>query len=302
MFKGTLSRISKLVIFAVLAVLLILSFTACGPAPTPSPGPSFSQYELAYKLLDKYPDLFWCDPDFYPVGRDEESNAQEQFPAIRANALEFTVILQKLGLPQKSDYTAAEKLDIYRQHKLLSYGVQMAPVTDGYSFALRTGNEGVEGKRYEGIITIGGKITVTKTEDSFNTCPICLAEGTLIDTPDGAIPVESLRPGMKVWTLDGSGNRVAAGLVKTSSVPVPTDFRLVRVTLSDGRSVSASPGHPAPDNRPLAAFRPGDWLDGAIVVSAEQIEYAGDATYDILPEGGTGLYWAGGILLRSTLW
>jgi len=301
MYKGTLSRIAKSGIFAVLAAMVILSFAACSPARV-SPTFSFSQYELAYQLIAKYPDLFWCDPDFYPVARDEEANALEQFPAIQANALEFITIWRHLGLAQKSDYSATEKLGIYRQHKLLSYGVQMAPAPDGYSFALRTGNEGVEGKRYEGVITFGGKITVTKTEDSFNTCPICLAEGTLIDTPDGPVPVERLRPGMKVWTLDGSGRRVAAGLVKNSSTPVPPGFRLVRITLGDGRSVSASPGHPASDDRPLADFRPGDWLDGAVVVSAEQIEYAGGATWDILPEGGAGLYWAGGILLRSTLW
>ena len=64
MFKTTLSPISKLDIFALIVALLILSFTACGPTPTPSPSPSFSQYELAYQLIDKYPDLFWCDPDF----------------------------------------------------------------------------------------------------------------------------------------------------------------------------------------------------------------------------------------------
>jgi hypothetical protein len=301
MFKRITNPTSKLGIFFALVVLVILSFTACGPARV-SPTFSFSQYTLAYQLIARYPDLFWCDPDFYPVGRDEEANALEQFPVIQANTLEFNTIMSQLGLPHKLNYSAAEKLSIYRQHKLISYGVQMAPVADGYSFALRTENEGVEGKRYEGIITVGGKITVTKTEDSFNICPICLAVGTLIATPDGLIPVELLRPGMKVWTLDGSGNRVAAPLVKTSSTPVPADFRLVRVTLDDGRSVSASPGHPAADNRPLADFRPGDTLDSAIVVSLEPIEYAGRATYDILPEGGSGLYWAGGILLRSTLW
>src|SRR4030042_2211704 len=151
MFKRTLSRVSKLGIFAVLTVLLLLSFAACGPTTTPFP---FTQYQLAYQLVEKYPDLFWCDPDFYPIGRDEEANALEQFPAIESSVIKFAAILQKLGLPQKSDYTAAEKLSIYRQHKLISYGVQMSPVTDGYSFALRTGNEGVEGKRYEGTITL----------------------------------------------------------------------------------------------------------------------------------------------------
>jgi hypothetical protein len=33
----------------------------------------------------------------------------------------------------------------------------------------------------------------------------------------------------------------------------------------------------------------------------EHVIYHGDATYDLLPDSSTGLYWANGILLRSTL-
>jgi len=38
-----------------------------------------------------------------------------------------------------------------------------------------------------------------------------------------------------------------------------------------------------------------------LVVSIENAVYNGGATYDILPAGTTGLYWANGILLKSTL-
>jgi len=31
------------------------------------------------------------------------------------------------------------------------------------------------------------------------------------------------------------------------------------------------------------------------------VAYSGDRTYDLLPAGPTGFYWAGGILLSSTL-
>lgn len=268
----------------------------------PTPASSFSQYQLEYQLLEKYPDVFWCDPDFYPVAREgqEELNAQDQFPTIQANADEFVAILQKLGMPQKSDYTDEEKLLIYREYKKLAYAAQMTPAPDGYSFSLRVG-EG-QGQRLEGIITFAGNITINKTETSFNTCPICLARGTLIDTRDGAVPVELLRPGMSVWTLDAFGQRTAAQIVKASSTPVPPDFQMVRITLSDGRSLSASPGHPTIDNRILADYRPGDRLDGATVISAEQTDCDGGATFDILPAGPTGIYWADGIPLRSTLW
>jgi hypothetical protein len=45
----------------------------------------------------------------------------------------------------------------------------------------------------------------------------------------------------------------------------------------------------------------GDTLDGALVIVVEQVIYEGGATYDLLPGGPTGLYWANGILLKSTL-
>src|SRR5262249_59637138 len=67
------------------------------------------------------------------------------------------------------------------------------------------------------------------------------------------------------------------------------------------REVFASPGHPTADGRTLAQLQPGDALDGARVLSAKRIRYADEYTYDILPSGGTGAYWANGILLGSTL-
>jgi hypothetical protein len=35
--------------------------------------------------------------------------------------------------------------------------------------------------------------------------------------------------------------------------------------------------------------------------SFDRVSYDGDATYDILPAGPTGFYWADGILMTSTL-
>jgi len=54
-------------------------------------------------------------------------------------------------------------------------------------------------------------------------------------------------------------------------------------------------------------YMPGDLYDGASVASAQLVPYGGDATYDILPSGDTGFYWANGlpakagVLLGSTL-
>jgi hypothetical protein len=71
--------------------------------------------------------------------------------------------------------------------------------------------------------------------------------------------------------------------------------------LSDGRELHASPGHPTADGRALGDLQAGDLLDGAYVVLMERLPYDGIATFDLLPSGDTGLYWANGILMGSTL-
>ena len=75
----------------------------------------------------------------------------------------------------------------------------------------------------------------------------------------------------------------------------------MRVKLGDGRIVIASPGHPTAEGSPLRDYPAGGYLDGALVVTTERISNEGGATFDILPSGPTGEYWAGGVLLRSTL-
>ena len=45
----------------------------------------------------------------------------------------------------------------------------------------------------------------------------------------------------------------------------------------------------------------GDTLDGARVTLIERQPYAGTRTYDLLPSGDTGFYWANGILVGSSL-
>jgi hypothetical protein len=215
-----------------------------------------------------------------------------------SNQEEFAAILNHLNLPSKVEYTDEEKLQIYREYKKLNGAVQVVSATPDYTFTIRTGQG--QGKTYQGTISTVGVIKVTSETTSFNTCPICLAAGTLIDTPNGPIPVEELGKGMAIYTVDASGNKIAAVILETASVPAPEGFQITHIVLSDGRTVSASPGHPTPDGRALRDLKVGDVLDGEIVVSVAPVPYSG-FTYDILPEGGTGLYWANGILLKSTL-
>ena len=295
-------RMKFLLLFTLVLVILLSGCKSHTSTTTTSTLPAtYSQYQLEYRLFAKYPNIFWCDPDFYPMATkgQEQQNAIDQFPAIKSNQAKFSAILAQLNLSDKSDYTDNEKLLIYREHKKLTQAVQMTAANGGYNFDLRVA-EG-QGQRIQGTIITTGKITVTNTETSFNTCPICLVKGTLIDTPQGQIPVEQLSKGMIIWTRDDTGNRVAKQIVATASTIVPASFQVIRIELSDGRTVTASPGHPTAEGRAIADYQVGDELDGARIETIDYVTFQDGMTYDILPDGITGLYWANGILLGSTL-
>jgi hypothetical protein len=106
---------------------------------------------------------------------------------------------------------------------------------------------------------------------------------------------------MIVWTMDESGNRVAKEVVETTSTIVPSSFNVIKIELNDGRTLTASPGHPTAEGRAIADYQLGNELDGAQIVTMDYITYENSMTYDILPAGNTGYYWANGILLGSTL-
>jgi len=90
-------------------------------------------------------------------------------------------------------------------------------------------------------------------------------------------------------------------VVETRVTPAPGAFCVVRLRLNDGRTVTASPGHPTAEGRALGDFQVGDTLDGAVVLAVEYVPYDWVETYDLLPSGATGLYWADGVLLNSTM-
>ena len=75
----------------------------------------------------------------------------------------------------------------------------------------------------------------------------------------------------------------------------------MRVQLTDGRVVRASPGHPLADGRRIGDLHVGDALDGSAVRSVLLVSYPDGATFDIAVSGPTGVYLSGGIALASTL-
>lgn len=130
---------------------------------------------------------------------------------------------------------------------------------------------------------------------------VCLSSATDILTSDGEVNVKAVTVGMKVWSVNKQGQRILAPVIKIGSVIVPTNHQMIQLTLSSGRSLTVSPGHPAINGIPIAELRVGEAYDNAIVTSVTYGSYADTRTYDILPAGDTGFYFANGILVGSTL-
>ncbi len=277
------------------------------PSPVPPtavptlPSASFSPSELKYRLLAQFPNFFYCDPDFYPIARaDELSLALQRFPAVQADREAFQAILAHLNLTGATSFADDQKLRIYQEYKRLN-AIHLQLAGDKYQFQIMTAENGQQGMQIQGTIDGAGNIVVQQKTAAFATCPICLAVHTRIATPNGSIAVENIKPGDVIWTMDASGSRVAEPVLQVVRVPVSAGHLLVHVVLADGRELWASRGHPTADGRVLADLHPGDVLDGSRIVSADIIPYDGAATYDILPAGPTGAYWADGILIGSTL-
>jgi Hint domain len=275
------------------------------PAPNPTAAAPLTTAELRYRLIEAFGPLWYCDPDFWPIAvQDEAARSIERFGEVQGDTEAFVAILAHLAVPAGAEFTADQKLAIYRAWKQLN-AVNLEPTGDGgYRFDyLNMPEAGAsEGRRTAGTIDPQGQIAIdVQSPAGEPPCPICLARGTLIATLGGDVAVEDVRVGIRVWSVDEAGRRVVANVVRVGRTPVPATHQIVRLILDDGRTLRASPGHPLVDGRSLGDIRAGDRIDGTTVLSANLEPYDGGSTFDLLTDSTTGAYVADGIPLGSTL-
>lgn len=291
-----------------LAVAIVFLAVACGSAGGAGGGGAVGSPltidQLKFKVMDAVGVPLFCDPDYYPIARQggEASNADAYYTQIRANPEQYAAIVAHEGLPS-GELNEAQKLTLYQAFKRLR-ALILTQNGDGYTFEFRVQTQGAQTnvELVGGSVRVDGVITVTSRKPSGRPpCPICLAATTLIATPAGNVRVTDIKAGMMVWTASGDGTRIAAPVVEVGSIAVPSGHLMVHLRLADGRELLASPGHPTTDGRPLGSLAVGDELDGARITLWELVPYGGSRTYDLLPAGPTGNYWANGILLSSTL-
>ena len=282
---------------ALLAVCVAL--TACG-AGAPPPGLSssgpMSDTQLKLAVLDSFQgDFSYCDPDLYPVGHGTIlSNARAHYAQMRREEAEYEAIAAHLGISDSGRPSDADLVRIYDVFKKLAFIHLRRAVDDaGAQFTAYLQHETVDG-----TVDSTGAVDVQSRTPNPAGCPICLAKGVRIATPRGPVAVERIRVGMAVWSVDRAGRRIRAVVLRTARRAARGV--LLRITLADGRAVTVSPGHAAPDGRLIGQLRVGLRLDGARIASMTAVPYRG-FTYDLLPSGPTGEYLADGVLLGSTL-
>jgi len=286
------------------ACLAIVLAVACGSAPPTPVGAPLTITQLKFAVIDSVGLPAYCDRDFYPIAREggEQANAIATYPQIQADSELYSAILahEKLSATGLNDQ---EKLVIYRVWKNLN-ALTLTQSGDSYGFSFRAHptSGAASYVMVTGTVRTDGVVTVRSTTPTgAPNCPICLAAATLISTPNGEVRVTEVKVGMSVWTAGANGARIAEPVLEIGSIQVPSGHLMVHLVLADGRELLASPGHRTGDGRQLGSLARGDSLDGSTITTWELVPYSGDRTYDLLPAGDTGTYWADGILLSSTL-
>jgi hypothetical protein len=284
----------------VAATLFVGGCGSTGSATSGTTTLTASEWGLRYLLLDHYPNFAYCDPDIYPVAREDQQPAADAWWASADHgSAEVQAIIAEHAF--REPLTSAQRLTAYGDHKKLTV-ISMTPVSGGYEYELSTSASGGEpNQTVVGVIGLDGSIHEISRRTRPGGCPICLEAGTRIATPGGDVLVALIRPGDLVWTTDATGQRVSAPVEQVASRPTPGPHLMLRLVLSDGRELVAAGAHPAADGTLLRQLHVADRYDGATVAAMQWVQSLAPTTFDLLPAGSTGTYWANGILVGSTL-
>jgi hypothetical protein len=88
----------------------MLTATKVG-VPAPGGTADLSPSELKYRLLDKYPNFFFCERDFFPLQRgDEQELALVRFPEIQKDTETYRSILKHTKLKGSLHHPATQLL------------------------------------------------------------------------------------------------------------------------------------------------------------------------------------------------
>ena len=189
--------------------------------PAPSGGAPLTAGQLRLLLIDTFgPHLVLRSGRL--SGRASATSRTARWrdsPRCRPRATSTSTSRRSSGSISSGPVTDAQKLAIYQVWKV-ALSIPLDPIGDGsYRFDYLAQGTGpapgaAEGLRTGGTIDSTGKITIDQQVPTGEPmCPICLARGTLIDTPNGEIAVDALRLG----DPSGRSTRAATGSLGPSS-------------------------------------------------------------------------------------
>lgn len=154
-----------------------------------------------------------------------------------------------------------------------------------------------------------GQLTVIVScadPSQFNgTCPplavqaVCASPDTALATPSGSRAIATLRVGDHVFSVD-HGHIVDVPIIAVHR-RAARHHSVIHVELESGSVLEISAPHPTADGRTFGDLRAGDMLSGERIRSVAVVPYTSAYTYDILPASDSGTYFAGGVLIGSTL-
>src|SRR4051812_37194859 len=102
--------------------------------PNGAPSGVLSPIDLKYQLFEVYgKDLRYCDPDYWPIARDENAAADAWLASADKASEEYTAILKYNNIAATAQLTADQKLFVYREHKRLN-AVTLEKLGDSYNF------------------------------------------------------------------------------------------------------------------------------------------------------------------------
>jgi hypothetical protein len=167
---------------------------SCGSNPPPASPREMSVPALKLAVLDAVSgDLDYCDPDVYPITRGTKlQNARGRLPTIKADEVTYRAILQHLHITVDPDLMPDQVIAISEAYKKIQ-NIELTPEGGSYAFSvLQTNGPADAGPPtlVDGTITPSGKVTIgQKAPGEHPICPICLAAGVRIATPEGPVPV-----------------------------------------------------------------------------------------------------------------
>ncbi len=249
--------------------------------------------------------LQYCDPDQFPIPQGTPVDAaKRRMPIIQQDAQTYRAILafERLNPNRLKDQDLIRINDDYKQIQI----IQLHPESSSYRFVVAVGTNNPPGTttvEAAGTVDLSGHVQIAERHDVSGElmCPICLARNDMIATPGGDVPIQDMRIGMPIWTTDRRGRRIPGIVIRTGRIRALPGDEMVRLVLRDGRTILVSPGHPTPADGAVGDLRVGQAFEGTVVASVERIRYRGAETFDVLPSGPTGTYFANGVLLGSTL-